>query len=138
MADRDLTTKSNMRKHLLHDQRRFHRLARAEMQKIDVQAIRFIGEVGGYPDCQPFGVRRTRRTVRLQSGKLALAFDNLCVSFENFGELAVQADADIRRLIRKFVHQTLGRAHDEFKVRYVVAIVRPNHEEFVLRRRAAV
>src|SRR6516162_25466 len=102
------------------------------MQKVDVQTVRLVCKVRGYPDCQPFGVRRARGAVSFQSGELALAFDDLCVRFENFRELAMKADADIWRLVRKFFHQTLGRAHDELKVRYIVAVIRSNHEEFVL------
>src|SRR5689334_5488221 len=107
MTDGNLAAKCNMWKHLLHYQCCIHRLARAKMQKIDVETVSLIRKIRGYPDRQAFGVRRPRGAVCGQSGELALAFDNLCVRVENFGELAVQTDTDVRSFIGKFLHEAL-------------------------------
>src|SRR5262249_60625566 len=42
------------------------------------------------------------------------------------------------RLFGKLLHQPLGRAHDKFKMRDVVTIIRSKHQKFVLRRGTTV
>src|SRR5262247_22425 len=39
---------------------------------------------------------------------------------------------------RKFIHQALRGAHDEFEMRNVVALVWPDHQKFILLRRASM
>src|SRR5262249_11198092 len=68
----------------------------------------------------------------------ALALDDLGVGVEDFGELAMQADADIRGKCGMLRHQTLGGAHDELEMRDVVAVLRSDHEKFILMGRASV
>ena len=50
----------------------------------------------------------------------------------------MQADADVRSLPREFVHQAPRGAHDEFEMRDVVALVRSDHQKFILLRRASM
>src|SRR5215467_11448740 len=128
MADGDLAAKDNMWKHLLHNQGCVERLARTEVQKVYIQTVGLIRKVRGYPDCQSFGVRRARSAVCSQSVESALTLNDFCVSIENFCQLAVKTDADVRRFIGKFFHQALGGPHDKFKVCYIVAVVRANHQ----------
>ena len=53
MTHRYLAAERDVRKYLLHRPSRIHRLARAQMKQIDVEAIGFIGQVGRNPDCKP-------------------------------------------------------------------------------------
>ena len=78
-------------------QRRLDRLARAQVQQVDVQAVGLVGEVGGDPDREALGVRRPRGAVGAQPRQLAFALDDLRVGGHDLGRLAVQADADLRR-----------------------------------------
>ena len=50
----------------------------------------------------------------------------------------MQADADVVGKFRVLLHDRARRAHDELEMRDVVAVVRAEHEEFVLRGRFAV
>ena len=95
MADGHFAPEGDVRKDLLHGPGRFHRLARAQMQQVDVHAIGFVGEIGGDPDGEPFGMRRPRGAVGAQTRQLAFALDQRGVGVEDVGKLAVQADADV-------------------------------------------
>ena len=138
MAHRHFPSEGDVRKHLLHDPRRFHRLARAQVQEIDVQAVGFVGEIGGNPDGKPFGVRRASGAIGVQAGQRAVALNQLRVGLEDFRNLAMQTDADMGGTFRIFRHQALCRAHDEFEMRDVITLLRPDHEKFVLMGRAPV
>src|SRR5262245_16910791 len=83
-------------------------------------------------------MRRPRSAVGTQAGQLALSFNDFRVCIEDFCEFAMQADADVSSLSREFVHQALRGAHDEFEMRDVVALVRSNHQKFILLRRASM
>ena len=102
------------------------------MQEIDVQAIGFVGQIGCYPDGEPLGVRRTGRTVGVQSRQLALALDDFRIGVENFRKLAMKTDTDICCKFGTLCHQALRRAHDEFEMRDVIGLLGPNHQKFVL------
>ena len=108
------------------------------MQKVDVHAVGFIGEVGGNPYRKPLGMRRPRGAVGMQPGQLALALYQGGVGIEDVGKLAVQADADVVREFRVTVHDRPRRAHDELEMGDVVAVLRSEHEELVLRGGFAV
>ena len=127
VSHRDLAAERDVRKDLLHGPGRVHRLARAQVQQVDVEAIRLIGEIGRDPDRQPLRVWRAGGAVGMQPGELALAFDDLGVGVEDLRELAVQADADVIRKFRMLRHQSPGGAHDEFEMRDVVAFLRADH-----------
>jgi len=132
VTHRHFPAKGDVRKNLLHSPCRIDRLARAQMQEIDVQAIGFIGQIGRNPDGKPFGVRRAGGTVGVQSRQFALALDNFRICVEDFGELAMKTDADVWGKFRIFRQQTLCRAHDEFEMGDVIALLVPDHQKFVL------
>ena len=94
VADGDFAPEIDVRKHILHHQRGIDGLLRGQVQQVDVRAVGLVGEVGGDPDRQSLGVGRARGAVRLETLELALALNQLGVSGEDFGQLAVQADAD--------------------------------------------
>ena len=68
MADCHFPPERNVRKDLLHGPGRIHCLTRTQVQQIDVQAIGFIGQIGGDPDGKPFRVRRAGSAVGVQAG----------------------------------------------------------------------
>src|SRR5512147_1210634 len=83
-------------------------------------------------------MRWARRAVSVKTLQLAFALDDLGIGGEDFRQLAMQADADIRRKLREFLHQALPIAHNELEMRDVIALVRPDHQELVLLRRSAM
>ena len=71
MPDGYFPPERDMREDLLHGPGRIDRLARAQVQQVDVHAVRFIGQVGGDPHREPFGVRRPRRAIGAQTRERA-------------------------------------------------------------------
>ena len=100
MPDRDLPLEIDVREGVLHHQRRIHRLPRREVQQVDVEALGFVGEIGRDPDREPLGVRRPGGAVGREPVELAVALDELRISVEDVGELAMQADADVVGQVR--------------------------------------
>ena len=100
MADGDLAAEVDVRKEVAHHQRRLDRLARAEVQQVDVGAVGLVGQVGGDEDRQPLGVRRTGGAVGRQAGAACRpAPTSARVGVEDVGDLAVQAERDVLRLL---------------------------------------
>ena len=95
VADRHLARKRMCGKTSLHHQRRFDRLARREVQQVDVEALGLVGEVRRRSRSRALrsaaGARRCRRAA--PSGWRRCS-TSLRVGGEDVGELAVQADAD--------------------------------------------
>jgi hypothetical protein len=75
-----------VRKDLLHGPGRVTALRESQVQQVDVEAIRFIGEIGRDPDRQPLGVRRAGGAVGMQPGELALVLHDLGVGVEDLRE----------------------------------------------------
>jgi hypothetical protein len=76
VADRDFAAEVDVREGLGHLQRRLHRLARGEVQQVDVEAVGLVREVGGDGDREALGMRRARGAVGLEAGE-RLAVDAL-------------------------------------------------------------
>src|SRR5262249_17522354 len=72
------------------------------------------------------------------SRKLALPLNDLRIGVEDFRQLAMQTHADMGGAFWEFIHQAVRLAHDEFEMRDVIALLRPDHEEFVLPHGAAM
>ena len=138
MPHRDLAAEVHVREGLGHLERRLDRLARREVQQVDVDAVRLVGEVGRDADREALGVRRARGAVGAQPRELALLLHEPGVGGHDLGRLAVQAQADVVALVLELLHRALHAAHDELEVRDVVLLVLVDHQEFVLVARRAV
>ena len=83
-------------------------------------------------------MRRPRRAIGSEAGQVALALDQRRVGIEDIGKLAVQADADVVGEFRAAVHDRPRGTHDELEMGDVVTVLRPQHQELVLRVRFTV
>ena len=133
-----LAPEVEMRKHLLHLQRRLERLPGRQMEQIDRGKRGFVGEIGRDEHRQPLGVRRPRGVVGGQAFEVFLRLDDFCIGGHDFRRLAMQRQADLLRLVGKALARRLHGAHDELEVRVVVALLRPDHQELALAVRAPV
>ena len=133
-----LAPEVEMRKHLLHLQRRLERFPGRKVQQVDRRQGALVGEIRRDEHRQPLGMRRPRGVVGGQALKVLLRLDDLRIGGHDFRRLAVQGQADLRRLVRKALSGRLHAAHDELEVRVVVALFRPDHQELALAVRAPV
>ncbi len=123
MADRGLTADVHIREDLLHLEHRLHRLARGQVEDVDVGTARGVGEIGGDDDGQTLGVRRPRQVVGLHVVEAALLLDDPGPGVHELGVLAVEADADEIARLRVHVDDLLGAAQHELEVGEIVALV---------------
>ena len=78
-----------------HQHRRLDRLARGEVQQVDVGQLGLVREVGRDGDREALGVRRPGGAVGLEPGQVALLLDQPGVGAHDLGGLAVQRQRDL-------------------------------------------
>ena len=83
-------------------------------------------------------MRWPRCVVGRQALEFAFRLHHLGVRGHDLGGLAMERQRDLLRLVGKALARRRYAAHDEFEVRIVVAVFRPDHQEVALAVGAAV
>ena len=103
VSNGDFATEVHMRKRGAHEHGRLHRLARRQVQEVDVGQVGFVCQIRRDHNRQPLRVRRARCAVRAQSLEQTLGLHHLGVRGHDFGGLAVQTQTDALAQRRSFL-----------------------------------
>ena len=132
VADGHFAAEIDVGKHLGHHQRGLHRLARRQVQQVDVGQRRLVGQVAGDEHRQAFGMRWPRGVVRSQAFERFVFQGDLAVGRHDLGGLAVQRQRNLRGALWHLLARGLDRPHRELEVRVVVTLVLGYHQELLL------